>query len=213
MRNRRTPMPAVRAVLLAGGTGSRLGGADKALLVSDGRTLLGHWADALARYGVGGVVVGPEHLSRHLPETLLLTREDPPLTGPAAAVCAGVRTLDETLLAGPDDVLLLLAVDVVNPAALLGWLHHWLPPLSRAAEQAVVPRDRQGRFQMLGSALNHRWLSRRVAGLSRGEETGQSLRWLLKGARTAHPVLPAGLGLDVDTPEDALRLDVDWTST
>lgn len=200
-------MPAVRTVLLAGGTGSRLGGADKALLVSGGRTLLEQWTDALAARGIGGVVIGPEHLSEYLPDTLLRTREDPPLSGPAAAVAAGVRAIDGSQTVGPDDVLLLLAVDVVDPAALLDWLLEWLPGLE--SEQAIVPRDQQGRFQMLSSAINHRWLSRRVAGLSQREEVGQSLRWLLGGARTAHPVLPEGRGLDVDTPEDAQRLNVD----
>lgn len=207
-------MPTVRAVLLAGGTGSRLGGADKALLVAGGRTLLERWTDALAVHGIGGVVVGPEHLSQYLPDTLLRTREEPPLSGPAAAVCAGVRAIDRSQAAGPDDVLLLLAVDMVDPSAQLEWLLQWLPALE--SEQAVVPRDHQGRFQMLSSAISHRWLSRRIAGLSQNHETGQdeavgqSLRWLLGGAPTAHPVLPEGLGLDVDTPEDAQRLDVDW---
>lgn len=202
-------MPAVSAVLLAGGAGSRLGGADKALLSSGGRTLLEHWTDALTEYGIGGVVVGPEHLRGQLPDAFLLTREDPPLAGPAAAAHAGMLALDDTVSAGPGDVVLLLAVDVVNPAALLGWLLDWLPPLSRAGEEAVVPRDQQGQFQMLSSAVSRSWLSRRVAGLSRAKVEGQSLRWLLEGARTAHPVLPEGMGLDVDTPEDARRLDVD----
>lgn len=201
-------MSAVRAVLLAGGAGRRLGGADKALLEHNGRTLLEHWTAALADRDFSGVVVGPERLGEHLPEDFLLTREDPPLAGPAAAVCAGVRALDGTMSVDPGDVLLLLAVDVVNPVALLDWLQEWMPPLSRAGEQAVVPRDAQGQFQMLSSALCHSWLSQRVAGLRPGEETGQSLRWLLEGARTAHPVLPAELGADVDTPEDAQRLGV-----
>lgn len=216
-------MPAVRAVLLAGGTGSRLGGADKALLRSGGDTLMGHWAEALVQRGIDGVVVGPEHLRQLLPSSFVLTREDPPLSGPAAAVCAGVRALDAQATVGgehvgPQDVLLLLAVDVVNPAALLDWLLQWLPALE--SEQAIIPRDQQGRFQMLGSAINHHWLSQRVAGLNRAqagpseevvpdEEVGQSLRWLIGDASTAHPVLDEGLGLDVDTPEDAQRLNVD----
>ncbi|WP_157984048.1 NTP transferase domain-containing protein [Nesterenkonia muleiensis] len=201
-------MPAVRAVLLAGGAGKRLGGADKALLDHGGRTLLEHWTAALADREFSGVVVGPEHLGENLPDGFLLTREDPPLAGPAAAVCAGVRALDGAGSAAPDDVVLLLAVDVVDPVALLGWLQDWLPPLSRAGEQAVVPRDAQGQFQMLSSAFRHSWLSQRVAGLRPGEETSQSLRWLLEGARTVHPILPAGLGADVDTAEDAQRLGV-----
>ncbi|WP_150461854.1 molybdenum cofactor guanylyltransferase [Nesterenkonia ebinurensis] len=206
----------MQAVLLAGGAGTRLGGADKALLVRHGRTLLEHWTAALAQRQVGGVVVGGEHLRRHLPEGFLLTRETPPLSGPAAAVCAGVRALPDPSAgvsvpeaAEQQDALLLLAVDTVDPGPLLDWLAGWLSLLSAAEEQAVVPRDRAGRFQMLGSAVSGSWLRRRVSELAPGEESGQSLRWLLGRARSVHPVLPDGLGRDVDLPEDAGELGVD----
>lgn len=206
--------PVVRAVLLAGGAGTRLGGMDKAMLVRKGHSLLEHWTAALAEREVPGVVVGPEHLRRHLSENFQLTREDPPSSGPAAAVCAGVRTLHGAAPApGPEDVVLLLAVDTVDPGPLLDWLLAWLPPLSGTGEQssaqAVVPRDQQDRFQMLSAAISQRWLSRRVSALTPGEEVGQSLRWLLGSARTVHPMLPAGLGRDVDSPQDARELGID----
>ncbi|NLS08976.1 NTP transferase domain-containing protein [Nesterenkonia sp. MY13] len=213
------PGPGLAAVLLAGGAGSRLGGADKALLRRDGRSLLRHWTEALAERGIGGVVVGPENLGALLPaEGFSLTREDPPLAGPAAGVCAGVRALvEEAPVAGQqrtdDGAVLLLSVDTVEPAPLLDWLIDWLPALrteqNPSGEEAIVPRDAEGRFQMLCSMISTDWLSARVQQLSPGEENGQSLRWLLAGARTAHPVLPAGLNRDVDTPEDAAELGVE----
>ncbi|GFZ78230.1 NTP transferase domain-containing protein [Nesterenkonia alkaliphila] len=198
----------VQAVLLAGGAGTRLGGADKALLIHRGRTLLEHWGAALAERGVGTAVVGGEHLRPQLPAGFRLTREDPPLSGPAAAVCAGVRALPP-VEGTPAHTVLLLSVDTVDPGPLLDWLAGWLPPVSAAGEQATVPRDREGRFQMLSAAVSGAWLRRRVAALSPGQETGQSLRWLLKGARTVHPVLPAGLGRDVDDHQDARALGID----
>jgi molybdenum cofactor guanylyltransferase len=204
-------MTGAHAVLLAGGAGSRLGGTDKALLEHAGRTLLGHWTAALAERGVSGVVVGPQHLNRHLTPHLRLTREDPPLSGPAAAVCAGVRALPP---ADPEDAraaVLLLAVDMVNPRPLLDWLLDWLPVLHRTGEEAVVPRDAEGRFQMLSSAVSRAWLQQRVDRLLPGQEVGQSLRWLLSGAHTAHPVLPDDLGGDVDTPDDARRLSINYS--
>lgn len=201
-------MTRVQSVLLAGGAGSRLGGVDKALLARNDRTLLEHWTDALAEREVSGVVVGSDHLRRHLRSDVLLTREVPPLSGPAAAVCAGVRALAQVGPAEPAEVLLLLAVDTVDPGPLLDWLLDWIPALRETGEEAMVPRDQQGQFQMLSCAVTRVWLSNRVSHLAPGEETGRSLRWLLTAAPTAHPLMPAGLGRDVDTPEDAQQLRV-----
>lgn len=211
-------MNQVQAVLLAGGTGSRLGGADKALLEWRGRTLLDHWTSALSAHQVSGVVVGPELLGAHLPHDFRLTREDPPLSGPAAAVCAGMRALAgaepdgaRTPSPKPEDatqVVLLLAVDTVDPGPLLGWLLGWVSALQDTGEQALVPRDHRGQFQMLHSAVRRPWLVERINRMAPEEAVGQSMRWLLGPARTTHPLLPEGLGRDVDTVDDARRLDV-----
>lgn len=201
-------MMRAQAVLLAGGAGSRLGGLEKALLKREGRTLIAHWTDALLEREIPGVVVGSEHLRGHIPGQILLTREDPPLSGPAAAVCAGVRALIQSSPAQPAEVFLLLSVDTVDPGPLLDWLLDWLPALHDTGEDAVVPRDQGGQFQMLSSAVDRAWLSRRVAQLAPGEETGRSLRWLIGAAPTAHPLLPEGLGQDVDTTDDARHLGV-----
>lgn len=74
------------AIILAGGTGQRLGGTDKAALVVGGRTLLDR---AIAAVPAAGqiVVVGPP---RPTPRPVTWTSEDPPLGGPAAAVAAGL---------------------------------------------------------------------------------------------------------------------------
>lgn len=215
------------AVLLAGGRGSRLGGVDKALLTRDGVPLLQHWCAALLARSVPTVVVGPPHLAAHLPSpgseyagespggpqaaegaeehTLLrLTREDPPLAGPAAAVAAGVRRLaadDQLPVAGH---VLLLAVDTIDPPALLDALQELAP----APGATVIPVDAEGRAQMLASLVDAAALRRRVAALDPGEEVGRPLRWLLEGFTVEHPSLPEGLGRDVDTAEDAAELGV-----
>ena len=201
-------MTRAHAVLLAGGAGSRLGGADKALLRRKGRTLLDHWVSALADRELPSVVVGPGHLRAHLPGQFLLTREDPPRTGPAAAVCAGVRALNHSARPTSGEAVLLLSVDTVAPGPLLDWLLDWLPALSDTGEQAIIPRDGGETFQMLSSAVSRPWLGNRVERLAPGEETDQSLRWLLRPARTMHPVLPPDLAGDVDTEDDARRYDV-----
>ena len=87
-------------MLLAGGGGRRLGGADKARLRRGDRSLLEHWTAELLRRDIPAVVVGPEELREDLPQQVLLTREDPPLGGPAAAVRAGVLALEQAGLLG-----------------------------------------------------------------------------------------------------------------
>jgi molybdopterin-guanine dinucleotide biosynthesis protein A len=102
------PLSSYAAVVLAGGTGERLGGVDKAALVVDGRTLLDH---ALASFAGAGevVVVGDE---RPAPAGVRFVREDPPYGGPAAGLLAGrdALTTDPAWLA-------VLAVDMPHVTA------------------------------------------------------------------------------------------------
>lgn len=74
------------AVVLAGGSGRRLGGVDKAELLVGGTTLLDR---ALTAVGDASrvVVVGPE---RALPTAVIQVREQPPGSGPAAALAAAL---------------------------------------------------------------------------------------------------------------------------
>lgn len=208
------------AVLLAGGEGRRLGGTDKACLRRGEKTLLQHWAAALEERGIPVAVVGPDHLRAELPQDALLTREDPPLGGPAAAARAGLLALEkEGLPAAPEGWVLLLAVDVVEPGALLDWLCAELEQVEpeqvelaesgqAGPEQAVIPQDAGGRLQHLASAIPARPLMERARSLSGEAADGRPLRILLEGIPARHPQMPPALGADVDTPEDARRLDV-----
>ncbi|WP_344682168.1 MULTISPECIES: NTP transferase domain-containing protein [Actinomycetes] len=212
------PGPSVAAVLLAGGRGSRLGGVEKGLLTRDGVPLITCWAEALGRRDIPAVVVGTPSLRPHLPPGVRLTREDPPYSGPAAAVCAGVRALEA--VPWPRH-LLLLAVDTLDPDAVLDWLLARLPD-----DGALIPRDAEGRAQMLTAAVEAGALRRRVLSLVPGEEVGRPVRWLLDGISSGNltpdggasapgeegapgPRLPDGLGVDVDTAADALRHGVE----
>ena len=73
------------AVLLAGGQGARLGGADKAGIEIDGRSLLCHALDALV--DAAEVVVVGDPVPTERPVTF--TREDPRHGGPVAALLTG----------------------------------------------------------------------------------------------------------------------------
>ncbi len=180
-------MPVV-AVLLTGGRGSRLGGVDKGALRLEGATLLERALDALA--GLPTVVVGPRRAATDRPGVLVV-REDPPLSGPAAAVAAGLAAVPADA-----DRVLLLAVDVVGLPAVV--------PLLLAADpgpDGVVAVDPGGREQWLLALVRRPALQAAAAAL--GDPAGTSLRALLGGLRLARLPLPPGLHADVDTVDDA----------
>ncbi len=100
------------AVVVAGGRGSRTGGRTKVLFADQcGQTLLGSVIAAVHQAGVDNsriAVVGGPELAPELPPDVLLTREDPPFAGPAAAVAAGARALRRSER-GCDEVFVLAA--------------------------------------------------------------------------------------------------------
>lgn len=114
-----TPCPVFDVVVLAGGTGRRLGGVSKPDVLARGRRLLDHVLDGLGQLraqGPGGpgrvVVVAPEQVS--LPAGVLRALEDPPLGGPVAGIAAGVLALATDAEAGegqPAEATALLACD------------------------------------------------------------------------------------------------------
>ena len=81
-------MPEFDAIILAGGRGSRLGGVSKADLTVGGRRLLDVVLEAVRRARTT-VVVGPVAA----PDGVLVTLEDPPGTGPAAGIVAGLEAV------------------------------------------------------------------------------------------------------------------------
>lgn len=78
------------AVVVAGGASRRLNHVPKASLSDGTNTLLGCALEAVATASPR-VVVGPESLP--LPPEVLRTREDPPFSGPAAAIHAGLECI------------------------------------------------------------------------------------------------------------------------
>jgi molybdopterin-guanine dinucleotide biosynthesis protein A len=96
------------AVILTGGTASRLGGLDKGALELAGRSLLDRALAAVADADEV-VVVGP---ASGLPPEVRVTREDPPGGGPLAGVATGVAALGSI----PDRVVV-LAVDMPQVTA------------------------------------------------------------------------------------------------
>jgi molybdopterin-guanine dinucleotide biosynthesis protein A len=137
------------------------------------------------------VVVGPPRPLDRVP----VVQEDPPRSGPAAAVVAGLAALPDV------EEVLLLAVDLPRlPEAL---------PLLLAAPagpDGTVVVDAEGRTQWLLGRYRAAPLRRAAAAL--GDPAGRSLRALVGGFVLAPLRLPSGLEADVDTVNDARRAGV-----
>lgn len=174
------------AIVVAGGSGTRLGGRDKAeLVVAGGRLLdivIAACADAQRT-----VVVGPQ---RPTARGVVWTCEDPPGGGPCAAVVAGLQHVTAA-------VVVLLAVD----------LPHLTPALVRrlAADAPVIAVDGDGREQWLLSA----WPTEVLRGLPDHGSLARALGPL------THATRPVGsAAADIDTPDDLRQAATsDSTST
>lgn len=122
------------AVVVAGGASRRLNHVPKASLSDGTNTLLGCALEAVDAASPR-VVVGPESLP--LPSGVLRTREDPPFSGPAAAIHAGLECIAadcERSQVPLPDWCLILGVDTprIAPAVQL------LIAAARVAEQAAT---------------------------------------------------------------------------
>jgi molybdopterin-guanine dinucleotide biosynthesis protein A len=142
-------------VVLAGGSGRRLGGVDKPALEVGGRTLLDRVLDACDT-AASIVVVGPE---RTTSRRVTWTREQPPGGGPLAGLAAGLAhvTAPVTLLLAADLPFFTpecaAALVVAAPAVLMGegreqWLCSAWPThlLVAALEGVTVEGGRLGAF-------------------------------------------------------------------
>ena len=181
------------AVVLTGGSGSRMGGVDKASIELDGVTLLERALSATVT-ALEVVVVG-EQVPTSRPVTW--TREDPRGGGPAAGLLAG---LDRFLR--PPDLVAVLAVDM--PRVGPGTFARLVEALDPAYDGAVLV-DQEGRRQPL-CAVYRRAALDRVRPRDREREHGMAVRRLLEPLVL---VEVAGVGEeadDVDTWTDLRRL-------
>jgi molybdopterin-guanine dinucleotide biosynthesis protein A len=185
-------LPDFDALVLAGGAGRRLGGADKATIEIGGQTLLDRTIAAVAAARTL-VIAGPPRVTV-APGTdrVRWCREQPPGGGPVAGLAAGLAHLD-------GDLVVVLAVDMprVAPAvpALLAAL---ATGPSEAAASVLV--DAHGRRNFLAAAWRRAALEAAVAALP--DAAGAAMR-VLYGERTVVEVTdPDGWGADIDTVAD-----------
>lgn len=197
----RDPEAAARgyaAVLLTGGTGRRLGGADKASVELGGRPLLAWALDAVAD-ATDVVVVGPPAPTPPGREVTFV-REEPPLSGPAAGLTAGVEHLVAAGVVPPAGRVAVLAVDMprVTPrtfARLLAAGH---------ARDGAFLQDPAGYRQLCGVVRADRLLA---AAPPAADRPGLSVRRLLAPLDLADVPAQETEAHDVDTWADLERLE------
>ncbi|MFO6451374.1 MULTISPECIES: molybdenum cofactor guanylyltransferase [unclassified Aeromicrobium] len=178
-------MPPFHAIVLAGGRATRLGGIDKVMVPVGGRPLLAH-AVAAASQADRVVVVGPWR-RLDLPREVAWVREDPPLSGPAHAVAAGLAALPPDA----DGEVLVLAADLVRPDLLVAAL--------RGGEGNRVAVDSTGRRQWAACVVRAGELASAVAA---APTEGASLRSLIGRLDPVDVPVGAAAGADLDTPDD-----------
>ncbi|PSL05208.1 molybdopterin-guanine dinucleotide biosynthesis protein A [Haloactinopolyspora alba] len=183
--------PPWAALVLAGGGARRLGGRDKPALVVGGRTLLDRAVDSCVDAGEL-VVVGPPRPTDGTP--LRWTREEPPGSGPLAALAAGL----DALLTDPPVVVVLAAdLPAVTPELVRG-LVEALP----AEADALLVTDADGRLQPLLGVYRRPALTAALRGV--GDPRGRPLHRILPSLTVA-TVPDARASSDIDTAQDLAR--------
>jgi len=181
------------AVVLTGGTASRMGGADKAGLARGSRRLLD-----LALEAVAGaeevVVVGPPAATGR---AVTFTREDPAGGGPLAGLAAGVEALH-----GDADSVVVLAVDMPH------------------VTEATIARLRAAADGRPGAWLVDRGGRRQLAGVVRRglvpppeDAAGRPMRLVMSHPGCVEVAADEHEAADVDTWDDAARLGVTRDTT
>jgi len=192
-------MTSYDAVLLAGGRASRLGAVDKPALRVGGVALLDRVLAAVQTAG-RRIVVGPVS---HPTSADVVTREDPPGSGPVAAIAAGLNHVDAALVA-------ILAADL--PFLTASVVDSLLAAMVSGTDVAVLVDD-TGRDQLLIATWRIEALRTRLAAI--GHPAGQPVRRLVDTVAVARVRVELSIGqpppwLDCDTGGD-LRRAREWT--
>ncbi|MBL7498187.1 molybdenum cofactor guanylyltransferase [Frankia sp. CNm7] len=188
------------AVVLAGGRGRRLGGADKAAVTVGGRTLLGRVLSALlaAEPAVGRmVVVGPPRLELdRYGARVVQTVEDPPGGGPVAGLAAGFAWVR-----APFVVVLAVDMPFLTPAHLAALRAEMTttPSAGPDADVALLV-DPDGRDQPLAAV----WRVDALRAALPAEPAGRAMRALLAGRTVARVPADARGCLDCDAEQDLM---------
>lgn len=202
------------AIILAGGRSSRLGGVDKASLMFDGGTLLMRTLAAVD--GAGAVVVVGPFSAAELPEGVRSAREEPPFSGPAAAIAAGVDALSGST-ARTAEYTAVLACDMPYARTAMQYLLTATASLGRTGKGAaatgadgVMAQDELGKLQPLAALYKTTALTEAVRQRREGGGvTGMSVFRLVASLQVVPVTVAAPATRDVDTWDDARTFGID----
>lgn len=201
---------ATGAILLAGGRASRLGGLDKPLLQRAGRSLLQRAVDAVAG-SAPLTIAGPERpgIVRASGESAVKwVREEPPFSGPAAALVAVLDSWRSSDRPSADPSwAFVLATDLADPRAAVDALRdarNALAPGERARRCGLCLADHDGHPQWLAGLYRTTALCR-AAKAAPDAAAGLSMRALLAPLDPLVLVASERATADVDTWDDLAR--------
>lgn len=211
------------AIVLAGGRSSRLGGTDKASLMFDGGTLLARTLAAVE--GAGAVVVVGPFDPGELPDGVRSAREDPPFSGPAAAIAAGLDAL------APDAVryTAVLACDMPYARTAVQYLLAAAASMAATASadgsatagpgddgagaDGLMAQDELGKLQPLAAMYKTDALTEAVRSSRAGVGvTGMSVFRLVASLQVVPVTVAAPATRDVDTWDDARAFGISGPS-
>ncbi len=192
------------AIILAGGRSQRMG-RDKLALKVESATLLQRCVTAALSWADRVVVVGPAHpdlSAARAGSSITFVREDPPFSGPAAGIGAGVSSLSGE---SSQCQVLLLAGDLAHPEEVLRVLGTAdLPerdsPGQPGRTDALVLQEDGGWPQLLAGVYLLGPL--RAAVKRAGDLSGRSVRSLMAPLAIQTRVVSNSITRDVDTPGD-----------
>ena len=186
------PTPSWSVIVLAGGAGRRLGGADKSTLLIDGMTTMQRLLIALPE-GVPVIVAGPAQPTSRL---VTFRPESPAGGGPVAGIAAAL-----TAVKTPN--VIIVATDMPWCGPIIADL---MERFARPGADALIPVTADGRRQLLCCAWRTAALQRALDEI--GDPHGRSVRDLVSLASLGEWLLDesqsAFLG-DIDTPDDLTR--------
>lgn len=157
-------VPGLDVIILAGGKGTRMEGLDKADIVVDGERLIDVILDDLAlQTGLMQVVVVTSRDLKLRPGVKHVA-ENPPFSGPLAAINAGVKDL---AAGDPSAMTAILAVDAPDSAEMLDSL---ITALNSHDEADVAAVQSEGSLQTLCAVWNTEALTRYLRSIGEVED-------------------------------------------
>lgn len=183
-------------IVLAGGTGKRLGGCSKPDLLIAGDRLISWTLSFLPK--VPTVVVAPEEVE--VPEKVFLTMEEPPGSGPAAGIVAGWHRLAASFVFSPSDIIGVCPVDAPLSGFALRQLGRQLQEMNEdgsGKEKILLGQVGEVTQYVLGA-----FTVRALMEMARSNPLNRSVRGLLGEIGFATREISANYARDLDTPAD-----------